>query len=1138
DNQTSGTYTFTPDPSFCADPFVLNVTINPTQIPGFTLTDTYCQDDVPAALPTTSDNGLTGSWSPTVIDNQTSGTYTFTPDAGQCAVGFSFDVTINAPEASAFTLQTGYCENATTDALPTTSDNGIIGSWSPAVVDNQTSGTYTFTPDAGQCAQSFSFDVDISAPTTATFNLTDSYCQDATTDALPTVSDNAINGSWSPALVDNQASGTYTFTPDAGQCANGFSLDVTIDIPDDPSFAITDEYCQGDMTVNLPGSSDNGINGSWSPTNIDNQASDTYTFTPDAGLCANAFDLDVTINPSVTPDFTLQDDYCQDEATVALPTNSDNGLSGNWSPANIDNQTSATYTFTPDDGQCGLEFELDVTINPTQTPDFTLQDTYCQDDATAALITTSNNGLTGNWSPAIIDNQTSDLYTFTPDAGQCAIPFALDVTINPTQTPSFVLDDEYCQGETTDLLPTNSDNGLSGTWSPAIIDNQASDMYTFTPDDGQCGVATSVDVTINPSLIPVFTIEDTYCADETTDALPNTSDNGLDGSWSPAFIDNQTSGTYVFTPDPLAQCVSPITLNATINPLPQLDLVQTAEVSCEGESTAAISLNIQGSGGYTINWDDPAFDGQQNLIGIPAEEYEVTVIDQFNCTSAGSITITEPAALQLQCQVAQTATPNNSDGIIRTDYSGGVGPYTITWSGPVSGSMSSPDPQFDINDLPAGDYDITIEDQNGCTIVCSGNIADIPCDISVDLSGQDPSCSDTDNGTLNLISSSSFGIETIDWNVDALDGQSNSNALGGGIYNVIVTDSVGCVATTSLTLTAPQPQIPTFDLNLTYCEDEPTDPLPSVSQNGVAGSWSPSVVDAQTSGMYSFTPDAGLCADPISIDVEIVSIEASIQFLGIDCNINDATYNVNFTLEGDTRDLNVSTAPFQLEALGGDRYLIRNIPAGSQARAQLITDESCVAETDFPLPDCFCANPAGVLIAGPEQVQYIQGDSIAVNFTTNLRPSEVDSIFWLPASGLSCTDCLNPWVSAQNSTQYELTVIDITGCRATHLMNVLVDPSVDVFVPTAFSPNEDGVNDRLAVFAGENVANIKSFLVFDRWGNIVFNSGRMEPNNPNDGWDGKYRGQILTQAVFVYVLDVETIDGRELQFSGETMLIR
>ncbi|MEO0627939.1 MAG: gliding motility-associated C-terminal domain-containing protein, partial [Bacteroidota bacterium] len=176
--------------------------------------------------------------------------------------------------------------------------------------------------------------------------------------------------------------------------------------------------------------------------------------------------------------------------------------------------------------------------------------------------------------------------------------------------------------------------------------------------------------------------------------------------------------------------------------------------------------------------------------------------------------------------------------------------------------------------------------------------------------------------------------------------------------------------------------------------------------------------------------------------------------------------------------------------------------------------------------------------AGFAQKQYIQGDSVAVNFTTNLRPDEIDSIFWSPATDLSCSDCLTPWVSAQNSTQYTLTVIDTTGCRGTHIMNVLVDPSVDVFVPTAFSPNEDGINDRLTVFAGRNVARIKSFLVFDRWGNIVYNSGVMEPNDPNDGWDGKYRGQILTQAVFVYVLDVETIDGRDVQFSGETMLIR
>ena len=118
------------------------------------------------------------------------------------------------------------CQGGNLSALPTSSLNGISGSWSPEL-NNQATTTYTFTPSAGQCANSASLTISINPPVTPTFAPVSAICQGGTLSALPTTSLNGISGVWSPAL-NNQATTTYSFTPTAGQCANTASLTIEI----------------------------------------------------------------------------------------------------------------------------------------------------------------------------------------------------------------------------------------------------------------------------------------------------------------------------------------------------------------------------------------------------------------------------------------------------------------------------------------------------------------------------------------------------------------------------------------------------------------------------------------------------------------------------------------------------------------------------------------------------------------------------------------------------------------------------------------------------------------------------------------------------------------------------------------------
>ncbi|MDD4149847.1 MAG: hypothetical protein PHE33_07445, partial [Bacteroidales bacterium] len=337
-----------------------------------------------------------------------------------------YEVTVSPNVTPTFTAVGPYCSGATIPALPTTSNNSITGTWSPAI-SNTTTTTYTFTPTAGQCAATTTLDITINPNVTPTFTAVGPYCSGATIPALPTTSNNSITGTWSPA-ISNTATTTYTFTPTAGQCAPTTTLEITIDQKTIPTFTAVGPYCSGATIPALPTTSNNSITGTWSPA-ISNTATTTYTFTPTAGQCATTTTLEITINPNVTPTFTAVVPYCSEATIPALPTTSNNSITGTWSPA-ISNTATATYTFTPTAGQCATITTLEITINPNVTPTFTAVGPYCSGATIPALPTTSNNSITGTWSPAI-SNTATTTYTFTPTAGQCAPTTTMEITINP-----------------------------------------------------------------------------------------------------------------------------------------------------------------------------------------------------------------------------------------------------------------------------------------------------------------------------------------------------------------------------------------------------------------------------------------------------------------------------------------------------------------------------------------------------------------------------------------------------------------------------------------------------------------------------------------------------------------------------------
>lgn len=294
------------------------------------------------------------------------------------------------------------------------------------------------------------------------FTFPNTFCKDSTIPTLPSLSDNGIAGTWSPNAVNNQANGAYVFTPNVGQCALPLTLNITISTIINPNFNLPNGICLGGIAPTLPSISIEGISGTWSPNTINNQTDGTYIFTPNPNQCALPFTLNVIVATSIPTIFNIQNNFCQGETVPNLLATSDNGISGTWLPNSINNQTSGSYTFTPNADQCGTIFTLNTTIIPQITPVFTIQNTFCQGSIVPVLPAISNNSISGSWFPAVISNQTSGSYIFTPDAGICASLFTLTITVEaPSVTFQNLLICEDELGNT--IFPIALNTGLNST---------------------------------------------------------------------------------------------------------------------------------------------------------------------------------------------------------------------------------------------------------------------------------------------------------------------------------------------------------------------------------------------------------------------------------------------------------------------------------------------------------------------------------------------------------------------------------------------------------------------------------------------------------------------------------------------------
>jgi gliding motility-associated-like protein len=601
--------------------------------------------------------------------------------------------------------------------------------------------------------------------------------------------------------------------------------------------------------------SQNLINNTTSPSTV------TYTVTPTSGICVGAtFDVIITVNPSIsiTSSQTNSDCYLANsgalEITIAggIPFLTGSPYLVSWvgpngylsSDEDIFNLEPGDYTLNiTDAGGCPFTETFTIT-EPDElifsSTDFDPETISCfgADDGSIGIeIAGGTTPYTYNWTK---DGNpyasTEDLTNLGPgnyiitvtDANNCTPITQSFSIIEPTQLDVSLVNqvDIICFGDATGEININTVGGRPIEITPGTFDY----IYSWTGPNGftstlpnltglfagtynltltdKSGCTDTLEVILiqTDEIIIDITPTDIECYGDNNASITINSITGGNAPYTIAWSNlgsgmtqnNLSAGTYIITVTDNTNCIKEATVVIDEAPIFAISPVIN-HVSCFGENDGRIILNLEGGiAPVTLVWDDDPIAGvERNNIGPGT--YTVTITDSTPCVITETFTITEPSALTLSGNAIDALDCDDANsGSINLIVTGGTLPLQYTWS---NGATTE-----DLNNIPPGNYTVTVSDANNCEITSEWIINRFE-PLLIDV--QTVTDFDCDSKTVNqsFIANVSGGIPpyTINWSDGAISGTNNEvmNTSQNGLYIIDVTDSQGCLVSFSYNVEIP-----------------------------------------------------------------------------------------------------------------------------------------------------------------------------------------------------------------------------------------------------------------------------------------------------------------------------------------------
>ncbi len=904
--------------------------------------------------------------------------------------------------------------------------------------------------------------------------------------------------------------------------ANGCQATLQVQVNEPTALAFnttpTDPTCNGDTD----GSIVVNANGGTTPYQYSNdngatfQASNTFN-----GLAASSYDI------------VVEDaNGCQTTATVVLTD----------PPAVAFNTTVVDATCGNADGS--ITVNVTAGVSPYQ---------YSSDNGATFQASNVLNGLAaGNYDVVV------------QDANGCTA--TLNVSVNNQAAPTITntaFTDPLCNGACDGTITITANGGVSPL--QYSIDNgvtfQAGNAFNgicdgtydiVVEDANGCQVLDQVTLTEPPVMSYAAVLTDLTCFQDGTGAIEINAQGGDGGpyqysidngvTWQAGNIFNGlAAGNYDIVVQDGNGCT--VTGTETLNEPTQLTITFSAfDETCAG-ACDGFAIVIPGGGitPYDYTWSSSANNSptENNLC---AGNFDLTVTDANGCTvDTIAFPIIGPPAVTIDnVTITDELCNGDCNGSIDVDA-----PTATSFS--IDGGVTFQASNV-FNGLCAGNYDIVVEDANGCSATMGVSVLSPPV-LTANISNDTTIC---DGGTASLISNGVGGTPnyTYVWDDPNATAGNALNINTAGTYTVTITDANGCTTQASVTVSVNPPLTVTAQSDQAICPGESA----TLTANGGGGNGGPYTYDwtnddgsgwTATGGSISVSPTTTTtytvtvsdnCGSVTTTDQVTITVNTvpTVNFvadnlsgcLPVTVNFNNLTDPLmTGTCFWDFGDGNTSNTC--------DPTHTYTLPGCYDVTLTVTSPDGCVGDTTFTQLVCVYDYPTADFVFGPQPTNVLNP---TIGFT-NMSSGAV-SYEWI-FDDLGSSTATNPTFTFPNDApgSYNVCLVatNANNCTDTTCYTVVIDDEFIVYVPNAFTPDGDGTNDFFYPVVNGIDPLEYEFLIFDRWGELIF-----ESHHPELHWGGTVKGQgIAKQDVYVWRLIVKDASTNEQHsFVGHVTLLR
>ena len=772
------------------------------------------------------------------------------------------------------------------------------------------------------------------------------------------------------------------------------------------------------------------------------------------------------------------------------------------------NPSTVTYTVTPTLGTCvGIDFEVVVTVNPSISITTNQTNSSCYLDNGGELEITISGGVpfsTGNpyqisWTgPNVYASTNEDISNLAPG----------DYTVS-------ILDDGGCPfSETFTITEPNELIFSAINFDPETIS-------CYQEDDGV------INISVEGGTAPY-----TYNWTRNGTVFSNNED-----------LTNLAPGLYEVTVTDANNC-TPIIQSFDIIEPPELmaSLASQVDVICFGEATGEINVNITGGRpfeitpgvfNYTYSWTGPNgfVSTNQNLTGLIAGTYNLTVTDRSNCTDSLEVIINQTDEIIIDVTATEIECYNDNDATITiNNISGGNAPYSVAWSNLGSGLVQS--------NLSPGTYVIIVTDATDC-IKEATVVIDSPPIFRITPEVSNVSCFGANDARILLNLEGGISPIDLNWDDDPTAGVERNN-LGPGTYIVTITDGKPCVITETFVITEPDAlEMSGTKTDALDCDDANTGAINVIVTGGtlpLTYSWSNGASTEDLSnippGEYTITvTDANNCEisdtfvinrfNPLEVDVETDT--------NFDCDSKTIDQSFIAVPSG-------GVPPYQISWSSGAVSGTNNEVMQTNINGLVIVEVTDSA-------GCSISFSYNVDIPGLGDPNFTVTSEAITNFGfysiedpiqfTNTSSGDYIGMSWDFGDGNFSSE-ENPIHTYKTIGTYTVTqtVVYPFGCEYTRTIILNIQEGYSLIVPNAFTPNDDAFNDN---FLPSQIAlsNMK-LEIYDTWGSMIYS----EEGDSLRGWDGKIKNSDAENGNYYYTFSGDTFYGKNITSKGVVVLIK